>query len=110
MSEPGTPLSDIRAAELAAARSVTAETEKAERTVTEARRRAVEMVDEARLAGRAAADQRFEDAVTGAEQQAAEISALLDGRMARLRESVGPELDRLAEAMLGVIVPPEGTE
>ncbi len=110
MTNPATPLAHIRAAELAAARSVTSEAERAEQAITEARRQAVRIVEEARSQGRTAADERFAAAVAAAELRAAEISGNLDARIASVRSVVEPELDRLVDAMVGVVLPDYGTD
>jgi vacuolar-type H+-ATPase subunit H len=99
------PLAEIRSAELGAARAVVAANEEAERRIGSARSEAVRMVDEARARGRATADQRHKAQLDAAEVQAAEISQSVEQRVEALRRDVIPEIDRLVDAMFGVVLP-----
>ena len=108
MTSPRLSLAEIRTAELAAARSVAGATETAGQAIADARRTAGELADDARQQGRALADVRFASTVAEAEADAARIAHELEQRIVDLRDRVEPELDRLVEAMVGVILP--GTE
>lgn len=99
------PLDTIRSAELAAAKAVASATEEAERSIASSRTEAIQMVDEARVRGRAIADERHEVALEAANEQAAQISRSVENRIEALRHQVIPEIDRLVDAMLGVVLP-----
>lgn len=99
------PLAKIRSAELAAARTVAAASDEAERRITEARSEAVRLVDDARTRGREIADERHDAALSAARAEAAQISDSVGERIEALRRDVTPEIDRLVDAMLGVVLP-----
>lgn len=102
------PLAEIRSAELAAARTVAAASDEAERRISAARSEAVRLVDEARTRGRRIADERHEVAVKAARDEAAQIADSVEQRIDTLRRDVAPEIDRLVDAMLGVVLPRPG--
>jgi vacuolar-type H+-ATPase subunit H len=99
------PLTEIRSAELAAARVVASATEHAESQIIEARNEAVALVDDARVRGRKTADERHEATLDSARERASEISRSVEQRIATLHSRVIPEIDRLVDAMLGVVLP-----
>lgn len=99
------PLVEIRSAELTAARSVAEATGEAERRIADARSEAARLVEEARARGRAIADERHQAELQAAAEQAAEVTRSVEHRIVALRHSVKPEIDRLVDAMLGVVLP-----
>ena len=99
------PLADIRSAELAAARVVAQATARAENQIAEARNVAVELLDDARVRGRKIADERHDAALDSARERASEIARSVEQRLETLRSRVAPEIDRLVDAMLGVVLP-----
>ena len=99
------PLADIRSAELAAARVVAEATEHAENQMAEARNATVELLDDARVRGRKIADERHDAALESARERASEISRSVEQRIETLHSRVAPEIDRLVDAMLGVVLP-----
>lgn len=101
------PLAEIRSAELAAARSVAAETERGETALATARHEAVQLIERARDEGRDLADEHYTHSVDEAEALAAQIGAESHHRITVLREEVRPHLPQLAEAMLAIILPKE---
>jgi vacuolar-type H+-ATPase subunit H len=102
------PLTDIRSAELAAARSVSEATDAAQQAVAEARAAAQDTVERARAEGRATADERFGATVTEAQDVAAGIAEAVDGDIAELRRRVEPQLETLARVMLDALMPGGG--
>lgn len=99
------PLALIRAAELSAARSVAAESAQTSLAIADARREAVHLGEQARRRGKVVAEERYARAIAQAESRAADIAQTLDGRIRSLKARVEPELDRLVEAMLYVVLP-----
>ncbi len=98
------PLVEIRAAELAAARSVAAAREEVARSLTGERSEATNLVERARAEGRALADQHYEAAIDTARSEAADVARSVEQRIGRLRTDVAPELDRLTQAMLELVM------
>lgn len=99
------PLAEIRSAELAAARSVAAAADAAERLIAAARSEAVRLVDDAKRRGRGIAVERHDAALAAARVEAEQIAASVEERIEALRRSVAPEIDRLVDAMLDVVLP-----
>ena len=99
------PLAEIRSAELAAARTLAAASDEAERRIAAARSEAVRLIDDARTCGREIADERHENALDAARHEAARIADSVGERIEALRRGTAPELDRLVDAMLGVVLP-----
>ena len=98
------PLADIRSAELAAARVIAEATERAEDQIGEARNVAVELLNDARVRGRKIADERHDAALDSARERASEISRSVEQRIETLRSRVAPDIDRLVDAMLDVVL------
>lgn len=105
MTSNPAPLSHIREAELAAAREVAAENERAQRDIAAARSRATSLEAEARATGRARADDRFDSAIEEARERAAAIEQAQGEHSRHLRATIQPKLDGLAAAMLEIILP-----
>ncbi len=105
MTGEKTPLTEIRSAELAAARAVSEATEAAEQAVADARLAAEAAVEHARAEGRAAADESYSRTVEKAQAEAAEIAAAIDDDVADVRRRVEPRIAALAELMLETLLP-----
>ena len=109
MTGEQTPLTEIRSAELAAARAVSDATEAAEQAVADARLAAEARVRQARDEGRAAADESYARKIEQARAEAAEIAAAIDDNVEDLRSRVEPGLDALADSMLEALLPERST-
>ena len=109
MSESGSTLDRIRAAELAAATALADATERSEAAIAEARQESVRIAEAARAEGRALADQRLAEATADAQTEADETKRASDDRIRQLRAEVGPQLEGLVTAMLDVVLPSEET-
>jgi len=105
MSEPGSTLAQIRAAELAAANALAEATERSEAAIAEAHQESVRIADAARAEGRALANQRLAEATANAQAEAEEIRRASGDRIGQLRADVEPQLDGLVAAMLDLVLP-----
>ena len=103
-----TPLEQIRSAELASARRIEEAKQEADRLIEAARADAKAEIDRAVEAGDREADDRYHAAVAAARAEAQQIEHQATEDIALLQQQVEPEIDRLAAAMLDlVLAPPE---
>jgi vacuolar-type H+-ATPase subunit H len=101
------PLEEIRQLERSVALAIADATAESASALDEARRDGEELVTEARSRGLATAEQRYQDGLARARDEAEKILSDGDGRVAALRRQADAHLSAAVDLVMAMVLPIE---
>ncbi|MDH3731316.1 MAG: hypothetical protein OES13_09375 [Acidimicrobiia bacterium] len=100
------PLSEIRRVERSVSMAVADARSEAATAIAEAKRRAEQLIAEASARGQTAAEQRYQDGLARARDEAEKILGDGDGRVAALRRQAETHLPAAVDLVMTMVLPP----